>query len=122
MERVQRGEAVCVLVQDDGSYRLEKLFRAKTEMYTGSLDSTRIERLRAMLDDDQLRKLSQENIHKPLITDTIDDLQFAILRNRGWQELMFHAPASWQTLQGINRPAAALVSGSAETAARSLSS
>lgn len=94
MERVQRGEAVCVLVQDDGSYRLEKLFRAKTEMYTGSLDSTRIERLRAMLDDDQLRKLSQENIHKPLITDTIDDLQFAILRNRGWQELMLHAPAS----------------------------
>ncbi len=94
MERVQVGEAVCVLVQDDGTYRLEKLFRAKTEMFTGSLDAARVEQLRAMLANEPLRKLSQENVRKPLITDAIDDLQFAIWRTEGWQELTFSTPDS----------------------------
>jgi hypothetical protein len=94
MERVQRGEAVCVLVQGDGSYRLEKLFRAKTEMYTGTMDSARIERLRTMLADEQLRRLSQEDIHNPLISDAVDHLQFDVWRDKGWQELRFSAPES----------------------------
>src|SRR5271169_6875192 len=99
MERVRRGEAVCVLVQGDGSYRLEKLFQAKTEMYTGTMDSARVEQLRTMLANKQLRKLSQEGIHNPLISDTIDRFQFDIWRDRGWQELKFSAPESRRPFQ-----------------------
>jgi hypothetical protein len=94
MERVQRGEAVCVLVQDNGSYRLEKMFRAKTEIYTGTLDAPRTEQLGTLLANERLQKLSQEEIHQPLITDTIDNIQLAIWRKRGWQELSFFAPES----------------------------
>jgi len=113
-----------VLVQDNGSYRLERLFRAKTELYAGSLDSTRVEQLRAMLANDRLRKLSQDDIHKPLITDTYDNVQLAIWRDQGWQELAFISPGSrkpfkesvdpllhwFQDLQK-RRPAAAQVEG-----------
>jgi hypothetical protein len=99
MERVQRGEAVCVLVRDDGSYRLEKLFQAKTEMYSGSLGSIGVGQLRTMLANEQLRKLAQENIHSPLISDTIDTLQLDIWRDRGWQDLRFFAPESRKPFQ-----------------------
>jgi hypothetical protein len=94
MERIQLGEATCVLVEDTGSYRLEKLFRAKTEMYTGTLDASGIERLRTLLANSQLKKLSQDGVRVPLITDTVDELQFAIWRDRGWQELTFPSPDS----------------------------
>ncbi len=104
LERVQMGEAVCVLIQDDGSYRLEKLFRAKTEMYTGTMDEKRVEQLKTLLANEEFRKLSQENIHPPLITDTLDDLQFAIWRDRGWQELTFLSPASRKPFKELIDP------------------
>ncbi len=92
IERVQLGEAICALVEDDGTYRLEKLFRAKTEMYTGSPGSARIDQLRAILANEQLSKLSQDSIHQPILVDTVDEVQLDIWRGRGWQELTFTSP------------------------------
>lgn len=94
IERVQSGEAVCALVQDDGSYRLEKLVRTKGDMYTGRTGSDQIETLRRILADAELRKLSQENIKGELITETLDGLDLAIWRDRGWQTLSFHDSSS----------------------------
>jgi hypothetical protein len=94
MERLQSGQAVCVLVEGNGDYRLEKLFRAKSEMYKGSLEPARVEELRALLARDPLSKLSQEDIHAPLMSDTLDKIQLAIWRDRGWQELVFASPDS----------------------------
>ena len=94
IERVQDGEAVCALISDDGGYRLEKMFQNKNEMYNGTMDISRLEHLRQLLRNEQLSSLSQTDIHKPLITDTADDVQLAIRRDAGWQELVFLAPAS----------------------------
>ena len=94
IERVQDGEAVCALISEDGGYRLEKMFQNKNEMYNGTMDISRLEHLRELLRNEQLRGFSQTDIHKPLITDTADDVQLAIRRDAGWQELVFLAPAS----------------------------
>jgi len=74
IERVQDGEAVCALISDDGGYRLEKMFQNKNEMYNGTMDISRLEHLRELLRNEQLRGFSQTDIHKPLITDTADDV------------------------------------------------
>jgi hypothetical protein len=94
LERLQVGEDACVLVEQSGDYRLEKLFRAKAEMYKGVLDSAQLSQLRTLLASDSLRKLSQEEIHGPLISNTLETIQLAIWRDRGWQELRFASPES----------------------------
>ena len=94
IERVREGEAVCALVQDDGTYRLEKLVRAKGDMYTGTTDADQIARLRAILADGQLKTISQDKIKADLFTDTLDHLDLAIWRERGWQLLSFRNPSS----------------------------
>ena len=82
------------MVRDDGSYRLEKMFQSKDETYQGMMDLSRLDQLRKLLANQQLSGLSQNDIHKPLITDTDDDMQLAIRRNGGWQELLFLSPGS----------------------------
>jgi hypothetical protein len=94
MERAQAGEVTCVLIHDSGAYRLEKMFRAKTEIYRGNVGAAGVEQLRGLLANGQLKNVSQDKIHAPLITDTLDDLQFAIWRNGDWQELTFLSPSS----------------------------
>ncbi len=126
IERLQAGEAVCALVDDDGTYRLEKLFRAKAEMYTGKASNDEIEQLIQILENPQLRTLSQEKVVGEMISDTLDALDLAIWRQREWQTLSFHNPSSrkpfkdeldpllrwFQKLQK-GRPAAVKVEGAA---------
>jgi len=126
VERLQPGEAVCVLFQEDGTYRLEKLFRSKAEMYTGRASNGQVEQLTQILGNAQLRKLSQENLTGEIVSDTLDTLDLAIWRQRGWQTLSFHSPSSrkpfkdeldpllrwFQNLQK-SRPAAVKVEGAA---------
>lgn len=125
IERVQPGEAVCALVSDDGTYRLEKMFQNKNEMYKGTMELSRLDQLRTLIANQQLSGLSQADIHKPLVTDTADDMQLAVRRRGGWQELVFISPGSrkpfkraldpllhwFQDLQK-QRPSAARVAGS----------
>ena len=94
MERLQPGEDVCVLVAEDGNYRLEKLFRSKAELYVGSLDAAQVEELHAMLAADTLATMSQADIHHPLVTDTLDRLELAAWRADRWQELKFFSADS----------------------------
>jgi len=126
IERLQSGEAVCALINDDGTYRLEKLFRAKAEMYTGKAGNDQVAELTQILGNAQLRSLSQEKVLGEMVSDTLDALDLAIWRQRGWQTLSFHNPSSrkpfkdeldpllkwFQNLQK-SRPAAVRVEGAA---------
>ena len=94
------GEAVCVLIRDDGSYRLEKLFRVKAEMYTGKASDDQVKQLAQILGNAQLGKLSQENVSGDITSDTLDQLDVAIWRQRGWQTLSFHNASSRKPFNG----------------------
>jgi len=94
MERLQPGEDVCVLVAEDGNYRLEKLLRSKAELYVGSLDAAQVEALHAMLASDPLATISQADIHAPLVTDTLDNVRLATLGSGGWRQIVFPSPDS----------------------------
>jgi hypothetical protein len=104
MERVRTGEAVCILVHGDGSYRLEKLFRAKTEMYTGQLEASQIDRLQSLLQEDQFRKLVQDDLHGPTFTDSIDKIDLSVWRGRGWQNIVFRSPEDRKPVHGTIEP------------------
>ena len=104
MERAQPGELECVLVGEDGSYRVEKMFRAKTEVFTAPAGSLQIGELQAILANDKFAKLSQADIHQPLITDTIDDLLLAVWRGQSWQQLKFASRDSRKPFQEFMSP------------------
>ncbi|MFZ0479925.1 MAG: hypothetical protein WAL71_12310 [Terriglobales bacterium] len=90
IERAQPGEAVCALVNEDGRFRVEKLYRDKNEMYAGWLQPTSMDSMPKLVANDQLSKASQADIHEPLIADASDAaLQIAIDREDGWQVLTF---------------------------------
>ena len=125
MERIQPGEAICVLVSSDGNYRLEKLYRSKNELYVGTISSGALTELRNLISVAPLPNLSQRDVHTPLVTDTFDELDLAILREKGWQQLKFGSPEGrkpykesldpllrwFQTLQK-DRPGANKIDGS----------
>jgi len=59
LERVWDGEDVCALVNRTGEYRLERRFPAETRVYVGSLSTSELQELSAILDTDELRNISQ---------------------------------------------------------------
>jgi hypothetical protein len=89
MERFHNVEDVCVLVNDEGTYHLERVFRAKSEVYVGSLDTAAVDDLRARLNSEKLRTLSQQAVAAPLNSDTLDHFWIAINRENALQNLSF---------------------------------
>jgi len=102
--RSQSHETVCVLVNDDGGYRLEKAYRAKDETYLGTIDRAGMDSLHKLLGNDQLRSLSQGDIRRPLISDTPEFLDISINRDYGWQELSFFSPESRKSVKESVNP------------------
>lgn len=94
LERLQRHEDVCILVNRSGQYRLERVFAAKSEVFTGELSQSDLGMLEQSLDSDELRTLSQRRIPSVLITDTEDSFTITVFRPEGVQNLLFASSES----------------------------
>ena len=94
MERLYNGEDVCILVNDEGSYHLERVFRAKSQVYVGSFNATSLKDLTALLNGEKLRNLSQQAIAAALNSETLDHFWIAINREDALQNLSFANVAS----------------------------
>jgi hypothetical protein len=89
MERFYDHEDVCILVNTEGNYHLERVFSNKSEVYVGSLDAATVADLTAKLDAEQLRGLSQQAIRTALFSDTLDHFWIAVSRDGTLQSLNF---------------------------------
>jgi hypothetical protein len=104
LERVRRDEKVCVAVDRAGSYQLEKVYPAKSEVYAGTLPATGMTELERALNSDELRQLSQQQISAPPATQSLDQLFIAVRRQDGWQRLSFTTPESRKPFAKIVDP------------------
>jgi len=89
MERLREAEDDCVLVNRNGQYRFERTYQAKIEVYVGSLGYSEFMKLQNLLETDQLRSLSQKQIHPPLMSDSFDSFVLDIFRGNQMQHLFF---------------------------------
>src|SRR4051812_15927188 len=87
LERLQRHEDVCALIERSGKYRLERRFAAKHEVFEGSLSPTDLEQFAAILDAAELRNIFRTDVPHPMIVDTIDKFFIDVYRNDGEQHL-----------------------------------
>lgn len=84
----------CVLLKRDGNYHLERDHDDATEVYEGELSADELSRLQQWLDNEQLRKLTNEQIVTPLVIINVESLQLDIFRSDTLQELLFPSSES----------------------------
>ncbi|PYX28469.1 MAG: hypothetical protein DMG80_16585 [Acidobacteria bacterium] len=89
MERQTREENVCMLVQQDGHYHLERLITGRPRVFEGTLGSPAVDELEGLLNSDQLTNLKQAQIETSLASEDMDQVMVAISRPYGWQSLNF---------------------------------
>ena len=90
--RVQRttpGNAIRVLLRQDGQFHLERSHGDRTKVSEGSLPSSELLRVQRMLDSDGLPQLSQDKSGSPKTTPVSEILQISIFRTDHWQNLVF---------------------------------
>jgi hypothetical protein len=88
LERMQPTRDVCVLVQEDGQYHLERLLASKADIFEGLLTADQMQVLQGTVVSDQVRKLTQDKIKVPT-RHSPDDLLVSIARSGQWQNLKF---------------------------------
>lgn len=84
----------CVLLRRDGGYHLERDHDDATEVYEGELSADELSRLHQWLDNEQLRKLTREQIMTPLVITSVESVQINIFRGDHWQDLLFPSSES----------------------------
>lgn len=92
LERLQQHEDVCALIQRTGTYRLERRYAAKLEVFDGNLSPKELEEFNRILNSDELRNISRNDVPRPMIMDTIDSFLIDAYRTDGEQPLNFNSP------------------------------
>jgi hypothetical protein len=79
----------CVLLRRDGGYHLERDHDDSTDVYEGELSAEELSKIQTWLDDEQLQKLTRDQIVTPLVSQAEDEVQINIFRGDHWQDLLF---------------------------------
>ena len=94
MERQTREENVCMLVQKDGRYRLERTATGGARVFIGTLDPSAIKELEPLLTANPLVELKQSQIESTAAGTDVDQVMITITRPTGRQTLTFANPKS----------------------------
>jgi hypothetical protein len=89
IQRVREREDVCVLVAQDGNYRLEKRFPNSTRVYVGLLSPSELQGLESVLENGSLKRIAQNEIPQTLVSDSRDMLLVDVYRQDSTQRLIF---------------------------------
>jgi hypothetical protein len=93
VERLLFDQDVCVLVQRDGQYHIERLRPYGISVFEGKEGKLRngdLASLENLLTKDKLFQLRQNDIGEPLAANNMDRLFVSILRPNQWQNLEFN--------------------------------
>ena len=94
MEHQTREENVCMLVQKDGHYHLERTVMGRPRVFEGTLPSPALTELEPLLNASQLVELQQSQIASTPVKDDIDQVMITISRAKNWQTLTFSSGKS----------------------------
>src|SRR5690349_16787293 len=78
IERLWARRDVCMLVNRDGAYRLEKIFSDKTEVSVGTLSELSLQNLTDLLNAESLQRLTQDDIGHPITGTAVNHLSLSI--------------------------------------------
>lgn len=90
--RVQRTTpqaVLCVLLRREGQFHLEETHGDRTNVFEGTLPSSKLLKVQRMLDGDGVPLLSGEKSATPGTTHVSEILQVSIFRTDHWQNLIF---------------------------------
>src|SRR6266478_4592722 len=104
MERLRSDQDVCVLVQRDGQYHLERLHPYGIRVFEGKLPNGALASLESLLMKDRLLRLQQSDIDIPLITGDLDNLFVSVLHRDHWQNLEFSSAESRKPYEEFLNP------------------
>lgn len=79
----------CVLLKRDGNYHLERDHDEATEVSEGELAADELSKLQRWLDNEQLKKITNDQIVTPLVIISVESLQIDVFRGDHLQELLF---------------------------------
>jgi len=91
LERLERHEDVCALVNRSGEYRLERRYAVKLEVFVGSLSPSQLQEFEQIIDAAELRNISRKDVPHPMIVDTVDQFLIDVYRADGEQHLNFNS-------------------------------
>jgi hypothetical protein len=96
MERQTREEDICILVSPNGEFHLERIGIGfdRSRVFEGSFPANSVSELQQMLDNDQLKQLTQGQIGMALVSEELDHVLLAVQRPTGWQSLNFPTGSS----------------------------
>jgi len=89
MERQTREENVCMLLQKDGHFHLERIVTGRPRVFEGTLVSASVSELESLVNAQQIVDLKQTAIETSLVGEDLDQFLIAISRPNGWQSLSF---------------------------------
>jgi hypothetical protein len=104
MERQTREENVCMLLQKDGHYHLERIITGRPRVFEGTLSSSAVSELDPLLNSDQLVNLKQSQIETALVGEDLDQVMIAVSRPTGWQSISFPTGKSRKPFKGEMDP------------------
>jgi hypothetical protein len=100
MERQTRQENVCMLVQKDGHFHLERTSTGSARVFIGTLDSSAVSELEPLLNANHLADLRQSQIESTPPGSDIDQVMITIARSQGRQTLTFASSKSRKPFKG----------------------
>lgn len=104
IERQTREENVCMLVQQNGHYHLERIITGRPRVFEGTLEASAINELGPLLNSDQITNLKQAQIETTLASEDMDQVLLAISRPYGWQSLNFPSGKSRKPYKVVMDP------------------
>ena len=89
LQRITRGAAVCVLLGNDGQFHMEETHGTRTKVFEGTLPSSKLLKVRRMLEEHGVPHLSSDSSSSSGTTHVSQILQVSIFRTDHWQNLVF---------------------------------
>jgi hypothetical protein len=94
LERASHLQSVCVLLNANGQYHLERHTTQKVRVFEGSITSNELRDIIRIVSDDQLYDLEQKQIPDLMMKADDEHLVLDIHRPGAWQQLLFPDSAS----------------------------
>ena len=95
---------VCVLLQTDGQYHLERHTIDKVHVREGRITAAELKDLVHALDSDAFSQLDQKQIPNLMLKSDADRIMLDVHRLRGWQQLSFPDSASREPFRAVMDP------------------
>lgn len=104
LERASYLQSVCVLLNRNGQYHLERHTPEKVRVFEGNLDAEELRDIIRILSGDRLFNLEQKGIPDMMLKSDNDQVMLEIHRPGFWQELSFPDSASREPFRDAMDP------------------